>query len=653
MMHEQGPGPDRIIPSDVYTTSEPDGCVKLRMLSDPIGGMQPKSIPTIVKERCSKGGNSMAMAVKRDGNWIKWTYKQYYQDIRNVAKAFIKLGLDPYHSVCVLGFNSPEWFLSDIGAIFAGGFIAGLYPTNSAETNRYIINDARCQILVVEDETYLKRLYPMRNEFRYLKKIVQYTGVPSSEYPDVLSWSQLIDLGLSLPEEPLEGRISQQAINQCCTLVYTSGTTGNPKGVMISQDNIYFTTTMALKAHNWEDDAGDCVSYLPLNHIAANMYDIWASMFGLGKVWFAQKTALKGTLVETLKECRPTRFFGVPRVWEKIREAMMEKGRENKGLKKQLADSAKKAGLAHHNEGKNGFMFKLGEKLVYPKVREALGLDRCKEFVTGAAPLAKEVFNYFLSLDMEINELYGMSESTGPFSANFKGKKIIGSVGVVYPGTRGKINDPDPNGDGEICMWGRHIMMGYLNNPEKTAETIDEENWLHSGDIGRKDNEGFYYITGRIKELLITAGGENIAPVLMEDNIKAELPCISNAILIGDKKKFITVFLTFKTIVDKETDLPTNQLTVGAIDWMKSIGSSALTVDEILKGPDSNVMSAIQKGIDRANSKAISNATRVQRWTILPRDISIPNGELGPTLKLKRFFFNNKYAHAIENLYKV
>ena len=280
-----------------------------------------------------------------------------------------------------------------------------------------------------------------------------------------------------------------------------------------------------------------------------------------------------------MKECRPTIFFGVPRVWEKIMEGMLDKGKAVKGLKRKIADACKKAGLDYHLNGRDGVMYTVGKKVIYKKVREALGLDRCVAFFSGAAPIGVDTLKYFLSLDIMIHELYGMSEVTGPQTMSFYGAYKLGSVGKVIPGVKNRLANPDDKGEGEICMWGRHTMMGYLNREDKTTEDMDEEGWMHSGDLGSVDSDGFMFITGklyhvgaphvviawsktpfkshpsnkykmllsgRIKELIITAGGENIAPTPIEENIKFELPCISNAILIGDKRKFLTTFLTFK-----------------------------------------------------------------------------------------------------------
>ena len=268
-------------------------------------------------------------------------------------------------------------------------------------------------------------------------------------------------------------------------------------GVMLSHDNIIWTAIVAsrevLKLQYGKEII---VSYLPLSHIAGQMMDIWVPLINLATIVFADKMALKGTLLDTLKEARPTTFFGVPRVWEKIMEGMKDKGRATKGLKRKVAIACKKAGLDHHLNNKDTFMFTVGQKAVYMKVREALGLDRCTAFYSGAAPIAAETIKYFLSLNLVVHELYGMSEVTGPQSLQCGTKTVIGSVGPTMPGCHTSLANKDRDGSGEICMKGRNLMMGYLNREDKTTEDGDQDGWLHSGDIGTIDANGFIFITG-------------------------------------------------------------------------------------------------------------------------------------------------------------
>ena len=389
----------------------------------------------------------------------------------------------------------------------------------------------------------------------------------------------------------------------------------------------------------------------------AQLADIHMTVVNAGTTYFAQPDALKGSLVNTLKEVRPTAFLGVPRVWEKIHEKMMDVGKKTKGLKKTIATWAKSVGLeTNDRRQKSDFSKPLGfcvaNAIVFKNIKAALGLDRCHLFLSGAAPIAPEIVKYFHSLDICLTEIYGMSESSGPHTSGIEKAFKLGSAGRTIPGVDIKITNPDKEGNGEVCMVGRNVSMGYLHNEEKTHEAIDDEGLLHSGDIGKVDDDGFLFITGRLKELIITAGGENIPPVLIEDLLKAELPCISNAMLIGDRRKFLSILLTLKTNMNMETGEALDSLTPACIEWCASVGSSAKNIYDVLSGPDAAVMRAIQDGIDRTNKQAPSNAQKVQKWTILPRDFTILGDELGPTMKLKRPVVAKKYSETIERFYQ-
>lgn len=263
--------------------------------------------------------------------------------------------------------------------------------------------------------------------------------------------------------------------------------------------------------------------------------------------------------------------------------------------------------------------------------------------------MSRETFEYFLSLDIPLHECYGMSETSGPQTGNRPGGHRLGSIGPSLEGCKTKIAEPDPDGNGEVVMSGRNIMMGYLFNPEKTAEAIDDDGWLHSGDIGCELSNEYFKITGRIKELIITAGGENVPPVVIEDVVKKELPCVSNVMVIGDKKKFLSCLLSLKVEVDPDSLEPGCNLSPAALEWCRHIGSKAKTVEEAMA--DDAVARALQDGIDRSNGQAVSNAQRIQKWTLLATDFSLPGGELGPTMKLKRHYVLKKYETQIRNFY--
>ncbi|XP_071054616.1 long-chain-fatty-acid--CoA ligase ACSBG2 [Onthophagus taurus] len=652
-------GPDQIIPAENLYTADPTGCVKIRMPnnSKDLSGNPPLSVPGLLKRTVSNYPDSIALCTKLpDGKWHKITYREYQQQVRLVAKAFIALGLERYHSVCILGFNSPEWFISDLAAIHAGGFAAGIYTTNTAEACFYCAENSRANIIVVQDSKQLEKILSIKSRLPHLKAIIQYEGIPDK--PDVLSWKRVLQIGREQSDEKLENVLKTMGANECCTLVYTSGTVGNPKAVMLTHDNLTWDAiAIGERIGGLKDGMESIVSYLPLSHVAAQVVDIYITMSVAASVHFADPNALKGSLVNTLKEVRPTRFLAVPRVWEKMHEKMMQIAASGGIIQKMIASWAKNNSLQHYMKKMNGvesstFGYSVASSVIFKKIKEALGLERCKTFVSAAAPLAADIKKYFFSIDLPIMEAFGMSEAAGAHTLGVLDAFGFDTIGPTIPGMQTKLHNKDAQGHGEICMYGRHVFMGYLNEPEKTKDTLDEEGWLHSGDIGRIDERGLVYITGRLKELLITAGGENVPPVPIEQLVKAELQHVSNCVLIGDKRKFLSLLVTLKTEVDPDTAAPLDKLTPEVKDWLSSLGCPASTIPEVLKaGPDPKLLQAIQGGIDRVNKQATSNAQKIQKFALLPKDFSIPTGELGPTLKLKRNVILEKYGDIIDRFY--
>jgi long-chain-fatty-acid--CoA ligase ACSBG len=650
-------GIDDVLPATSLMSWTRDVPVQLRMADSGPLAEKPITVMTVLRLTAEKYPNHPALASKVDGVWQKISYREYHEYVQLAAKGFIKLGLEMYHGVGIIGFNSAEWFISDLAAIFAGGFATGIYTTNSPDACRYVADNAQCNIIVVENDLQLRKILEVWDQLPHLKAVIQYRGTPSTDHQDVYSWHQLIEFGRQVDSKVLEDRMLQQAPNKCCTLIYTSGTTGNPKGVMLSHDNLTWTAKLAGRQAKLNDRTEEVISYLPLSHVAAQILDIYIPVIFAATVYFAQPDALKGSLGETLKEVRPTAFLGVPRVWEKMQEKMQAVGRSQGTLKRRIAIWAKGIGLKGNqvlmNRGTSlPFGWTVANAVVFRKVRQALGFDRCKMCMTAAAPIMRDTLDFFASLNIPILEIYGMSESSGPHTLSLPWNYRIPSVGMEISGFTTKLADSDSSGNGEVCMNGRHIFMGYLNSEEKTHEALDDEGWLHSGDIGRRDERGFLYITGRIKELLITAGGENVAPVPIEDAVKENLPCVSNCMLIGDARKFLSVLLTLKTEIDEQTSEPTSKLSRATREFFAAAGCTVSDISELTSSvPDENAIRAIQKGIDAANRKAVSRAQVIQKWTMLPRDFTIAGGELGPTLKLKRPVVTKMYEQTIESLY--
>ncbi|XP_022435871.1 long-chain-fatty-acid--CoA ligase ACSBG1 isoform X2 [Delphinapterus leucas] len=644
-------------PEEALWTTRADGRVHLRI--DPSCPQTPYTVHRMFCEALDKYGDLSALGFKRQGMWEHISYNQYYLLARKAAKGFLKLGLERAHSVAILGFNSPEWFFSAVGTVFAGGIVTGIYTTSSPEACRYIAHDCRANIIVVDTQKQLEKILKIWKNLPHLKAVVIFQESPPTKMANVYTMEEFMDLGNEVTEEALDTVINAQQPNQCCVLVYTSGTTGNPKGVMLSQDNITWT------AH-YGSQAGDIqpaevqqevvVSYLPLSHIAAQIYDLWTGIQWGAQVCFAETDALKGSLVNTLREVEPTSHMGVPRVWEKIMERIQEVAAQSGFIRRKMLLWAMSVTLEQNltcpSSDLKPFTTRLADYLVLAKVRQALGFAKCQKNFYGGAPMTAETQHFFLGLNIRLYAGYGLSETSGPHFMSSPYNYRLYSSGKVVPGCRVKLVNEDAEGIGEICLWGRTIFMGYLNMEDKTCEAIDADGWLHTGDSGHLDADGFLYITGRLKELIITAGGENVPPVPIEEAVKTELPIISNAVLIGDQRKFLSMLLTLKCTLDPDTSDPTDNLTEQAVEFCQRVGSKAATVSEVVGKKDEAVYQAIEEGIQRVNMNAAARPYHIQKWAVLERDFSISGGELGPTMKLKRLTVLEKYKDIIDSFYQ-
>uniref|UniRef100_T1J7B4 long-chain-fatty-acid--CoA ligase n=1 Tax=Strigamia maritima TaxID=126957 RepID=T1J7B4_STRMM len=650
-------GPEYIIPTNENRTWRADGAVNISVPPDLEHKYEPESVISLFRKAVENSPKRPALVVKRNGGLHEWSYAEYWHDVKDVAKGFIKLGSTPFHAVGILGSNSPEWLISYLAAIFCGAFPAGIYITNSPAACFHVLENSSANIVIVDNDSQLDKILSVRDKLPHLKAIIQYDG--SSEHPDVVSWQDLLLIGQSLSDGVLEKRMKGIAINQCCSLIYTSGTTGNPKGAMISHDSVIVTSKILRYELTHLTSYQKTVSYLPLSHVAALIVDLYLSIMSESTVYFAHPDALKGKLIEDLIQAQPTYFMGVPRVYEKMKERLEAVEDSLPTMKKKLVKWARKQALKYNQQVPQSttkpILYSTAKALVLNKVKAAMGITNVRIFASGAAPLSVDVFNFFLSYDIIILESYGLSECSGAHAMTMpKHYHRAGSVGNIHTvkDLKFKIINPNNNGSGEIAMNGRNIFMGYLGLEEMTREAVEEDKWLHSGDIGLIDKDGFLFVTGRIKELIITSGGENIPPVLIEDQIKKLLPVLSNCMLIGDKRKYLTILLTLKTEINLSTMEPTDELNPISIKWCQSVGSSAKRVSEIVQSADANVMNGIQQGINKYNEEfAISRAQKIQKWSILPQDFCIHNGTLGPTSKLKRPFVVTKYSRIIESMY--
>ncbi len=589
--------------------------------------MTAKLVSEVLAETVKIHGARPALKVKRGGSWQTTSWDDYSKQARRAARAMMKLGLAPKESVVLIGFNSPEWVIADVGAILASGVPAGIYTTNTPAQCRYIAAHSEARIAFAENDMQVKKFLAVKSELPRLVAIVQMLGEPKAE--GVLSWERFLAEGDGVTEAQLDARIAEQKPDDVCTLIYTSGTTGDPKAVMLSHENLTWTAETVARELGFSSEEVS-ISYLPLSHIAEQMLTLHGPLRIGSTVHFAESLE---ALPDNLREVKPTYFLGVPRVWEKMQAKMMAAGAAAPPLRKKLVAWAKKVGLeggyAMQRGEKPGLAYAIASKLVFSKVRERLGFDRLRVPVTGAAPISKDTLEFFLSLGIPILEVYGMSECTGPASFSTPTAFRTGKAGRVAPGTELKIAE-----DGEICYRGKHIFKGYLKDEAATRAAIDEEGWLHSGDIGTLDADRYVQITDRKKDLLITAGGENIAPQVIEGALKA-LPIVSQAVVLGDRKKFLTALLT----IDVERLAQEAQI----------CGSEAKDPEAAAKDP--TFFAHVEKLVAEVNA-TLARVQTIKKFALLPTDFSIEGGELTPTMKVKRKIVNEKYKSQIEALYE-
>jgi long-chain acyl-CoA synthetase len=573
------------------------------------------TIPHRLLRQAVEKPSTIAYQAKVNGRWQPTTYRTFADQVRTAARALMALGFQRASKVAILGFNRTEWVILDHAAMMAGGAAAGIYTTCSAEEVQYIIHHSEALVVLVEDEGQLAKVKAKRDQMPLLGTIVMMRGATATG-AGVLTWDDFLAKADAIPEAQLDARIDAINDGELATLIYTSGTTGPPKGVMLSHHNLAWTSRALLRLGGTRD--GDVsLSYLPLSHIAEQMTTIHMAATAGSTVYFAESLE---KIPDNLKEARPTVFFGVPRIWEKFHAALAAKLGEVTGVKKRLVAWARGVCTQVNTLRDRGeplprtleLQYRLANRLVISKLKIALGLDRAINLISGAAPIAPDVLAFFASLDLPIREIYGQSEDTGPTSYNLPGRTKIGSVGPPLPGLECKIAE-----DGEILVRGPNVFMGYYKEPEATAETL-VDGWLCSGDLGAFDKDGFLTITGRKKEIIITAGGKNIAPKNIEAALK-QSPLVGEAVVIGDRRKFLTALVT-------------------------------LDVAAAAKLSPAEARAAVQAQVDEVN-QALARVEQVKKFAILDKPFGIDTGELTPTMKIKRKVVAEMYAKQIEAMY--
>jgi long-chain acyl-CoA synthetase len=586
------------------------------------------SIPKQAQENGKKTPNNPAYRFKSNGRWESKNWSTYTAEIRQVGKALMDLGVAHGDKTCILGFNRPEWNLFHIASMSIGAVPAGIYTTCSAEEVSYIVGHAEAKVILVENKSQWDKVAEHRKDLPNLTHIVLMDDAEKIEDDMTLSWAEFMGRGSRSGDTDFFSRLAALKPTDLATLIYTSGTTGPPKGVMINHDNLAFTTHQIRFIMDIRND-DRFISYLPLCHIAEQIFSIHGAITFGYEVAFAESIE---KLADNIKEVRPTGFFGVPRIWEKFYEGLSAKLGLATGVKAKLVSWARSVAHRNYTAVNDGKFrsprllaeYMLANKLIYSKVKEALGLDQTRYFISGAAPIAKEVLEFMQSLDIPVWEVYGQSEDCGPTTFNYRGKTRLGTVGVAFPGVTVKIAEDD-----EILVKGRNVFVGYYKEEQATQETL-EDGWLHSGDLGKFDTDGFLNIIGRKKDIIITAGGKNITPKNLESTIK-NMPFVHEAVVIGDRRKYLTAVIS----VDDE----------GREKYAAQKGISKDAVHE-----DAALIASFQAGIDTLNA-SVARVEQIKKFRILPRPLTIEDKELTPTLKVKRNVVQDIWGTFIDEMY--
>ncbi len=594
------------------------------------------SIPAQLFANAQRQPNAPAYRHFDGKTWASTDWSTYGQEVRRTARALIALGVKEGDTICILGNNRPEWVIADVAAMAVGGVPAGIYATCSAEEVAFVVSHAEAGVIVVENLAQLQKVESRVAHTPNLRHVIVMRGAgPVSRVIDaptpvrVLDWDTFLTKEETVSDSEVERRLNGLNEDDTATLIYTSGTTGNPKGVMLTHRNLTHTAKVAAQICSVPPDTR-MVSYLPLSHIAEQMFSIHAAITIGYEIWYARSME---TLLEDMQAARPTILFGVPRVWEKMHAKLSARLAEASGVKGAIARWATDVGRrvnAERNAGRSpgawlGVQYKLADRLLYSKVKGLLGLDKTRFGISGAAPISAAVLEFFSGLDIVIHEVYGQSEDCGPTSFNVPGRTRYGTVGPAIPGCDLRIAD-----DGEVLVRGPNVFKGYFKDPAATAETL-VDGWLHSGDLGKIDADGFLSIVGRKKDILITSGGKNITPVNIEAKLK-DLPLVSQAVVIGDNRNYITALVT----LDAEA--------AAAFATARGLPTDSLhTLAEI--------RAELQRGVDEQVNPSFARVEHVRKFAILASDFSAETDELTPTQKIKRRVVNAKYKDIIEGLY--
>lgn len=604
-----------------------------------IPGLAFTSMPAWLRDIARDEPNRIGLREKEFGIWQETTYGEYWELVKTAGMALRALGVQPEDKVAIHSENRLAWVVSDLAIQAIQAVSVGLYSTNPAPEVEYLLSHSESKVLIAEDQEQVDKTLEVLHNLPNLERIiyVEPRGVNTYDNPLLMSWEEFLELGrqeLVADANRIDELVDGIDPETTATIVYTSGTTGPPKGAMLSHHNLVWTAgearTVISSGHI--PDEIELLSYLPLCHVFGRLYDLAFGLAARATVNFAESI---DTVVSDLQEIQPTYFPAPPRIWEKMSAGAQIRMAHASPIKKLAYSVFLKAGMWNADRilerGSRGLVGEavhwVGWLLVYRSLQKKMGMSKCRQAVSGAAPIAPEVLKYFMAVGVPIVEGWGMTETTAMGTVNPLDRIKLGTIGEPLPGCELSIAD-----DGEILARHPGVFQGYFKNPEATAETIDADRWLHTGDVGEWVGNHIRIID-RKKDIIITAGGKNISPSEIENRLKVS-PFIKEAMVIGDRRKFVSA------LIGIELDVASN--------WAQRRGITFTTYRDLSEKPE--IVDLISKQVDEANED-FARVEQIREFRLLPKELDHDQGELTATQKLKRRVIEKQFADLIEEMY--
>ncbi|NNF70044.1 MAG: long-chain fatty acid--CoA ligase [Acidimicrobiia bacterium] len=604
-----------------------------------------QTVATLIRDRATAAPDQVALREKSLGVWQETTWAGYWDAVETAAHGFLALGIETGDRIAIHSENRTEWVVTDSATVAVRGISMGLYPTNPSAEVEYLLGNSGSRVHVAEDQEQVDKVLAVKHNLPELEKIIYFEGrgVDRYEDPMLMSWDAFMELGRShraANSHALTERMAGATEDDIAYLIYTSGTTGPPKGAMLTVANVnYVVQRLADTGGIIDPPPGpedELVSYLPLCHVFEKAFGHW---FNVGKASVTNYGESLDTLPTDLREVQPTIFEAVPRIWEKMHASMLIR-MSSASLLKRLnygfwMKRAEKLGKRLVDNGGTWtpwmrVQYGLGYLFLYRAVKERLGLKRCRYGVSGAAPIAPEILEFFMGIGVPIYEGYGMTENSAVATANRPGRVKVGTVGEPYDDIELKLDEQT----GEILIRHPGVFAGYWRNPEATAATLDADGWLHTGDVGEWVDGTHVKIVDRIKDIIITAGGKNISPSEIENTLKMS-PFVGEVIVIGDRRKFLSALIGIDYDVVSE--------------WAQRKGLAHTTYRDLAEKPE--VRELIQRQVTDANAK-FASVEQIKKFGLLTKELDHEEGELTATQKVKRSVIEEKFAEEIEAMYR-